>query len=323
MTAALSPRTPAPLGGLAVHLLMVCVALIWGFAYPAIRVGLQEGVPPQDLAIYRFWFGSLGFAVVLLFTWNHRPHLTRAEVLPLLLMALFGIVGYHLAINYAEVTTTAGRAAILVAASPLLTALFARLRFGDRISRGAALGLPIAFLGVLITLFWGSREPIAVTSLWGPSLVLVAATAWAAYTVVAKPLVTRMDPLFLTAYATFLGTALLLPTGTAELFPSVSSLTPWAWAAILYLGLMCSTVGYAIWNLVLKVRSATTTAFYVYLIPIVSAIAGWAFLDESVTPLLALGGALIISGVALGNSAWVAERLGSGPEARPGDATRR
>jgi len=312
-----SSRVSAPLGGLAIHLLMLSVVVIWGFAYPAIRVGLQEGVPPQDLAIYRFWFGALGFAVVLAVLWKRRPRLARKDLWPLLGMALTGIFGYHLAINYAEVTTTAGRAAILVASSPLLTALFARLRFGDRITRGAALGLPVAFAGVIITLLWGSREPLMIKSLLGPSLVLVAATAWAAYTIIAKPLVGRFDPMLLTAYATFLGTALLLPTGTAQLFPAATELTPLAWAAILYLGLMCSTVGYAIWNVVLRVRSATTVAFYVYLIPIVSAVAGWLWLDESVTPLLVLGGALIIGGVALGNSAWVAARLEPAARALP------
>ena len=68
---------------------------------------------------------------------------------------------------------------------------------------------------------------------------------------------------------------------------------------ILYLGVVCTLFGYAAWNVGLRGLGPTRAVSYTYVIPALAVLMGALFLDEPITVWLAVGGALILGGVAL------------------------
>ncbi len=76
-------------------------------------------------------------------------------------------------------------------------------------------------------------------------------------------------------------------------------------ALMLYLGLVATLVGYAAWNVGLRGLGPTRAVSYTYAIPALAVLMGALFLDEPITIWLAVGGALIVGGVALAQRARV------------------
>ena len=75
--------------------------------------------------------------------------------------------------------------------------------------------------------------------------------------------------------------------------------TPIVWAAVIYLAVVMSTVGYAIWYQLLGLYNVNQVMPFLLLLPVTSVIGGIFFLGESLTLKIALGGCLAIIGVAM------------------------
>jgi O-acetylserine/cysteine efflux transporter len=68
---------------------------------------------------------------------------------------------------------------------------------------------------------------------------------------------------------------------------------------VLYPGLVCTLAGYVLWTVVLRSLDPSRAVAYLYGVPVVAVGVGAITLGESVTPWLALGGLLVVGGVAL------------------------
>jgi drug/metabolite transporter (DMT)-like permease len=139
--------------------------------------------------------------------------------------------------------------------------------------------------------------------------------AWAIYTVVSKPLVTKYGPLQLTAIAMIVGTVLIAPVGVPVSISEIGGLTAsdWGWLAFLAFG--CSTYAYTVWFYALGRMPASSLAPWVYLVPISSIVWAAIVLGERVTAFLALGGLMVLGGVILAER--VAPLTSRAPEVTP------
>jgi len=68
---------------------------------------------------------------------------------------------------------------------------------------------------------------------------------------------------------------------------------------VIYLGLVMTALAYALWYRLLGLYNVNQVMPFLLLLPVTSVIGGIAFLGESLTPKIALGGALAIGGVAM------------------------
>ena len=82
---------------------------------------------------------------------------------------------------------------------------------------------------------------------------------------------------------------------------SLATLSTSGWLVLIYLGAICTVLGYVVWYRGLRVLSATQVAVYVYFVPVGSLILARILLREAITPFLAIGTALIIGGIVLAN----------------------
>jgi len=111
--------------------------VFWASAFAGIRVGLQ-GYPPAHLAILRFVIASVVLAIYAALSHFRIP---QRRDLPESRWRFLGITFYNIALNYGETKVPAGTASLLIASTPIWTALFASLALKDVCGFGLGRGL--------------------------------------------------------------------------------------------------------------------------------------------------------------------------------------
>jgi drug/metabolite transporter (DMT)-like permease len=281
----------------AAHGALLAVVVVWASAFSVIKVLLDHGFAAEDVAILRYVVAAPGFAF-LLWRVGGLPGLTRRDALRLAAVGICVVVGYHVFLNVGTKYTTSGTAALVVTLSPALTLLLAAGIGLERWNLRRALGLAVAFAGVAIVVLLGAGGEFSLANAKGPLIVLVAPVAFALYNVLLKPLLARYDLLALTAATSLVGTVFLLPFVRAGTIDSVTGISAEDAVLVLYLGVASTFLGYIGWNVGLRGLGATRAVTYTYLISPLAVLMGAVFLDEPVTLWLAVGGALVLGGVA-------------------------
>jgi drug/metabolite transporter (DMT)-like permease len=284
------------------HAALWAVVVVWASSFSAIKALLDHGFAAEDIALLRYLVAAPGFAIVL---WRAGglPGLTRQDGLRLAAIGVCVVLGYHISLNVGTRFTTSGTAALVVALSPALTLLLAVGLGLERWSLRRAAGLAVAFGGVAIVVLLGAGGELSFTNAKGPLIVLAAPVAFALYNVLLKPLLGRYDLLALTAATSLVGTVFLLPFARGGTIDSVTGISWEDATLVLYLGVASTFLGYSGWNTGLRGLGATRAVAYTYLISPLAVLMGAAFLDEAVTIWLAVGGALVLGGVALAQRA--------------------
>src|SRR5215470_2793901 len=188
-------------------LALVPTLLLWASAFAGIRAGLRAYSPAQ-LALFRFLTASTILAIYAAIAHFRRPKL---QDLPgFVLTGAVGITFYNLALNYGEVHVTAGAASLLIASTPIWTALIAMVVLHERLTPLGWLGVLVSFAGVaLIASGEGQGIHLSVEAL----VILAAAITSGIYMVQQKHFLDRYSALEFTAYSIWSGTILLLPFG--------------------------------------------------------------------------------------------------------------
>lgn len=277
-------------------LIYIGIALItWSSAYAAIAYALAS-FTPGEVALARLAIGSLCFALLV---WIKRAPLPqRSDWLQLAVLGVIGLTVYHLCLNYAETRIASGTAAILIALVPAATTTLSAFWIGERISAQRMLGLGVALLGVVLVVLASGKQ---VTFQPMAALALVSVMASAIFFVGQKPLFVRNNMIGVTAFAFFAGTLGAVPFGLG--LPHALVAAPWSHiAALLWLGIAPTFVGYLTWNAALRRASASQVSSFIYFSPPIAVLIGWVWLDERPGWLTLIGGAITVGGVALANA---------------------
>jgi drug/metabolite transporter (DMT)-like permease len=162
--------------------LVVSVALAWGFNWPLLKIVLAEMAPLH----FRTWCvvgGAAGlFAIAAA---GRRPlAVPRGQWTRLLAVTFFNVTAWNVLVAYGVELMDSGRASILGFTMPVWGVLLGRLFFGEPLSTRhvSALGLGIAGLAFLL----GGEFSAAGRSPLGASLMLAAAALWAVGVVLMK-----------------------------------------------------------------------------------------------------------------------------------------
>jgi drug/metabolite transporter (DMT)-like permease len=282
------------------YLLLFVANLVFATSYSVTRVVLSD-VPPATLGLARSVIGAL-----ILVAWTGRSLAARRISRPdQWRIALMGIVGFALAFgfgNWGIAHSTASNAALLITVEPTSLLLLSPLLLGDRLSRREAIGATMAVVGTVIVVVNGI--PGLTRSLvphWrGDLLLILSGMAYAAYTLLGRGVLTRHAVSVVTAWSMLWGTAAMLPLAWVEWrVGQVPVWTPSALVGTLYLGVVITALGYAVWNWCLDRLGASRVAIFVNVQPLAGALIGVWWLDEPLTAFMIVGGLLILAGVHL------------------------
>lgn len=276
---------------------LLALAVLWGSAFPAIKVGL-EGLSVPHLTLVRHLVASVCFLPVLL-VMRRRLMPAARDVPAFFLMGFLGIFVYHLALNLGELRVSAGAASLIIATAPAITALLAWWLRGERLPLAGWIGSGISFVGVAMIVVGDSRElglnPFAF-------FVLLSAVATSFYFILQKPMFPRYRPVEVTAWATWAGTVPML-LFVPGLGAGLATAGTEPLAASVYLGVVPSAIAYTLFAFALSRAAVSLVSTYLYLIPVFSLLFSWWILGEVPTWLTLLGGMVAIGGIAVVNVA--------------------
>jgi len=283
--------------------------VVWASAFAGIRAGLRA-YAPANLAILRFLIASLVLAVYAAIAHFRAPQLR--DLPGLILSGAIGISFYNLALNYGETRVTAGAASMLIASTPIWTALAARLFLHEKLSTIGWFGIFVSFAGItLIASGESGRLHLSAQAL----IILAAAITSAIYMILQKRYLARYSALEFTAYSIWFGTALMLPFGNG-LLHTLRSAPASATFAVIYLGIFPGALAYVAWAYVMSHGAAGRTSTLLYLIPVFAISIGWLWLHEVPGLLTFVGGAVALAGVCIVN-VWGKPRSAPKPVTAP------
>ncbi|KIZ34693.1 MAG: hypothetical protein BCV62_14595 [Pseudomonas sp. K35] len=258
--------------------LMLITAMIWGTAFVAQRIGM-DNIGPFLFTGLRFALGALALLPLVIYLGRtkarHEPFLQRGLLLGGLSMGLALTVGINLqqvGLLFTSVTNSGFITGLYVIVVPLLG-----LIIGHRTGLGTWVG---AFLAVAGMALLSIGEDFTVAS--GDWIQLAGAFVWGLHVLLVSYFVSRHDAIRLAflQFATCAVVSLLL----ALIFEEIEPTSIWlAGPALIYGGLFAVAVGYTLQVVAQKHAIASHAAIILSLEAVFAAIAGALFLEESLT----------------------------------------
>ena len=283
------------------YLLLSLTALFWSLNW-VIGRAIAGHVTPFALTYIR-WLVAV--AVMLPFAWPairaHRETIRRDWKM-IAWLGFWG-TGLHNVFAYAGLQyTSATNGVILNSSVPVMIIVLGWLIYRDTISRVQALGVAISMTGVLAILTRGDPSVLASFELnKGDLIVVIGMVFWAAYTVFLRHKPVGLPGLALLACCAVVGVIILTPLVAIEMmfFGGHVEITPATIAAMVYVGVFPSFVGYIFWNRGVAEVGPNVAGIFMHLMPVFGSLLAWMFLGERIQLFHIVGIALILAGITL------------------------
>jgi drug/metabolite transporter (DMT)-like permease len=271
----------------------LAIVTVWGVNFALLKLALGQ--------FDALTFNWLRFAGMLVLAWAvaGRSGLTlrRQDLARVVIVGLVGYTGYITLSIVGLSYTTAFSNALLIGAAPLFSVLLLAAWRMETIGRTQVLGVTVAFVGLLVFL---SAEFGHWQAGLGDLISLVAAAAYALYTVLLKPLLGRYPIRAIIAWTLTAGgvpiLAIFAPTLGAQQWDRVTT-TGWlvlAWSTVVPI-----YVAWTVWAWITSRTSVSRTNVFLYLVPVIGGAASSVLTGEAFGPVKVAGAVIVLTGLVL------------------------
>ena len=271
--------------------------LMWASAYPLTKIALTHFTPVPISFVRSF---IAGFLMLIIGRMNGMK-LPQKKHIPLFLVSgAFGYVIYTIAMNIGLQTLPSATCSLLVATSPIMTAIIAAKVYNEKINLVSWCAILIAFAGVAILLLWDSRGTFTIDAamLW----MLLSAASWAGYNIMTRKLVALGYTSAQIACYSMLAAAFWLSFSAVDGFRETVTAGWVHILSLLYLAVISNALGCILWGKAMAYAEKTSeVANFMFLSPLLSAMMSFILLKEVPGMGTFIGGAVIISGLLLFN----------------------
>jgi drug/metabolite transporter (DMT)-like permease len=281
---------------------VIAVMVLWAANFIVVK-DIIDVLPPVGFTFLRYFLASLALLVIL--RWSEGEiRLPRPGAGRILLLGGLGFGLYQMLWTVGLQSIPAGDSALLIAASPVLTAVIAVLIGTDTLNPVKAVGVILSFAGVVLVIAAGVGIELTGSPI-GFALTMAAALCWATYTAFGAKVLRRHSPLVLTTWATIGGTLVLAPVGMGQLLapgalgPEQAAHLPSIVFAIAFSGLLAAALANVVVFQGVGLLGPTRVMTLQSLVPAMAVVLAAIFLLEPIRPVQVVGGAVIILGVAL------------------------
>jgi drug/metabolite transporter (DMT)-like permease len=271
--------------------LFAALAVIWGIPYLFIRIAVDE-ISPATLVLFRTGLATAILLPLALSRVDFRPILARWPW-------LVAFAGIEIALPWvllgsAEQQLSSSLTGLLIAGVPLVGTLVALVTGGaDRLGRTAVIGLLVGLVGVaaIVGGDFGTTDPRALLEI---GIVVVCYALGPA--ILARRLA-GLPSLGVMALSLTLCALLYVPIAAVQL--------PAAWPSgsvvlsVVVLAVVCTAAAFLVFAALIDEVGPVRATVITYVNPAVAAVLGVLVLDESLTPAMIAGFALVIAGSAL------------------------
>jgi drug/metabolite transporter (DMT)-like permease len=226
--------------------------------------------------------------------------LSRRDWIVVGLIALFGMVGFTVAMLYGMKLVSGVAGSIVMSTTPAVTALGAFLFLGERLGWRRIAGVACAVAGVLILHVAGKSGAAAGDLVLGSLLVFAAVCCEAAYTLLGKRATDRLSAAAIAALSGALAGVLFVPLAIWQAWsfdfagPALGQ-----WAALLWWGAGTMALGSVLWYRGLARAAGGTAAAFMGVMPVSALVLSYALLGEPFRWVHLVGFAVVFAGVVL------------------------
>lgn len=290
------------LGLLALVLVQLCFGLFPVFGKWAFEGGTFS---PAAVATWRIVAGAVLLGLLALVLCGRRVIPARRDLPRLFACALFGVMLNQGLFLEGLSRSEAVNSGLIMCLIPVLTYIVAVLFGAEPLGLRRTLGIGVALLGTA-GLFVGRGDELVGPHALGNLLMVLNATSYALYLVLSKPLTLRYPPLVIIAWVYVLSLTSLPYFAPGETLVPGFAGAERAWWSLLFIVAFPTVLGYLLNVFALARVRASTTAFFIYLQPLITGGGGVLLLGES------LRGDLFVSALLIGFGMWLVIRRGPG-----------
>ena len=263
---------------------------MWGSSSVLIRLTF-ETFSVLTLAAMRCWLAAITLLIICLATRMPPPRLRDVPIF--FITGAIGFSIYMIIYNMGFSRVTAATGNVLMASSPIFTAIIAQILFKERISLLGWVFTGVSFVGILVLVLWNGVLSINEGALW----LVLTAIFLSIYNLMQRQLTKRYKAIQTTAYSLIAGALLLTPLMPAAV-RDLAATPPVALAVLFYLGVGSSGISYLCWAKALSLAKRTADASnFLYLPAFISTLLAFAIFSELPDWGTVFGGLLILFGL--------------------------
>lgn len=252
--------------------LAILCCLLWGSAFPCIKLGYQLFEIPAGDAASQILFAGIRFSLAGVLTILVGSFLQKKFLVPkkssfskVLKLSMFQTVLQYVFFYIGLAHTTGVKGSIVNAVNVFFSILVSSLLFRlEKLDWKKLAGCIIGFAGVVIVNFGGSFE--MKFRLMGDGFLMISAFAYALSTVLIKIYGKDENPVVLSGYQFFVGGLIMVVAGLG-MGGRIAAVSATGLLLLLYMAFI-SAGAYTIWSLLLKYNSVSKVAVFGFCTPV-------------------------------------------------------
>ncbi len=276
---------------------LTTAAVVWGGSVVAQKIALGP-FSPVEVSVFR----GLGALMILIPLWWWRESWAIFSLRDWGVLGLLGVgvMGNHLLVLFGLQFIGAGGAGIIIGASPAITAFLSFLILRDVPFSKVWFGCLMSFAGVALVSWAGVKGEAGENPLVGGTLIVLALTSWALYTIGSRRVMERFTPLTVNWTTLMISIFLQIPlllTNQKMIVQGMESVPMSGWLALVYVVVFATALGQQAWLFGVAGVGPSRAGIFVNLIPVSALFLSFLLLGEAIGGRELLGIALILGGV--------------------------
>lgn len=286
------------------YMQLVASMALWSGTWIAGRV-LARSMHPMNAAFLRFVLASAFLLLVCRLKNGRFPKLSRNQLLPVCFLGLTGVFLYSFFFFNGLKTVPAGRAALIVACTPVCIGAASAVLYKERFGAQRIVGTLLSLFGVSVVIADGNPLVLVQGGVHGGDLLILGCTvSWTAYSLGGKSAMRLIPPLEAVTWSCVTGVLFLLPVALfSGLTGDIARAGLLDWSCLAFLGVLATGFAYYWYYKAIPVIGASRAGIFINFVPVFALVLGVLLLGEAVHISLISGGLLTIAGVWLNNRA--------------------
>ena len=282
--------------------------IIWGASFIATKIALRD-VFPVTVVWLRFGMG----VIILGATVQFRRQLALPGWRDIAYFAFLGFLGiaFHQWIQTTGLETAqASTSAWIVSTAPIFIAILGWIFLKEKLTLAQVGGIGLAAVGVMLVVSKGNLPSLIGGSAisFGDILIMISALNWAVFSILSRKGLQAHSAALMMFYvmaAGWLLTSIQFFAGPWRI--QIQQLTINGWLGVGFLGIFCTGLAYIFWYDALKLLPASQAGVFLFIEPLITAVAASVILNEPLLIMTLIGGSTILLGV------WIVNRNGKKP----------
>ena len=276
------------------HIFAIITIIFWSSGFVFTRLALRY-FSPMSLGFLRYLFASVSLIIFALFVKLKIPN--KNDIKWFILAGFFGFFFYMVTFNIGSVSVSAAAGSLIISATPVITAVMARILLKEKLSIIQYIAIIVQFIGVCVITLMAGIFSINIGIIW----LILASISLSIYKLLQKKLTKTYSAKQVSIFSIWFGTILLLifmPKSVPEIINA-------PFMQIIYLiilGVFASAVGFLLWAYAFsKARNVSSVTNYMFLTPFLAALLGLILANEVPDLATIIGGIIILTGMFIYN----------------------